>query len=392
MLLEQSICRLKIPDATHHRAWEMSQTAPQLGLRLQIYLNQVGLETLVPWLQKTLLDSGMTVECSAPAPQQWAWVSGFSLALARVGQPPVRLVCLPSETMDRSEFRVPQEWVDLPRWAGDYYLAAEVDPDQQILEVWGYATHAQLKTQGAYDSCDRTYSLEGTEMFPDLGALGVMLQVGTEPTRSAIAPLPPLAPERCAALINHLHQPQTLIPRLQIPFAEWGALLEQPDAFAQLCHPPIHPSTPITRLSQWFDNVFDNAVDAGWRTLENLFGPGPNLALGLRGNATETEVRRAKAIHLGSDQLPLWLFVRLEPEENGRYGIRVRLLPMAIDTSLPTATRLTLYADNGEVVQTVTAHQQDAAIQLKRFRCPPGTAFAVEVAIADAVVTESFLT
>ncbi len=404
MLLEQSTYRLTIPDATHHRAWEMSQTAPRPGLRLQIYLNQVGVDTLVPWLQDTFLDTGIVVESRSPNPQAWAWVTGFALELKRVGQPPARLVCLPSETLDRSELRVPQEWVDLPGWAGDYYLAIEVDPDQQTLELWGYATHTQIKTQGFYDGCDRTYSLEGADIFPDLGALGVMLQVGTEPTRSAIAPLPPLSSERCTALVNHLHQPEVLIPRLQIPFAEWGALLEQPDAFAQLGHrpapstpPPPYPATPITHVGQWFDNV----VEAGWQTLDDLFGSGPDLALGLRGDPNEIgpnetgpnkiELRRAKAIHLGNGHPPLWLFVRLEPEENGRYGIRIRLLPMAADTSLPPATRLTLHSGDGDLVQTVTARQQDAAIQLKRFRCPPGTAFAVDIAIADAAVTESFV-
>ncbi|HZG39472.1 MAG TPA: DUF1822 family protein [Nodosilinea sp.] len=395
MLLEQSIYRLTIPDAIHNRAWEMSQTASQPGLRLQVYLNQVGVDTLVPWLQSTFLNTGIAVESRSLNPQLWTWVSGFALELERVGQPPVRLVCLPNETLDRSEFRVPQEWVDLPHWAGDYYLAMEVDPDQQTLELWGYATHAQLKTQGFYDGCDRTYSLDSADIFPDLGALGVMVQVGTEPTRSAIAPLPQLSSERCTALLNHLRQPDLLIPRLQIPFAEWGALLEQADAFTQLYSPPnpsirlpIHPSTPITRLSQWFDNV----VDAGWQTLEDLFGAGPDLALGLRGDASEVERRRAKAIHPGNGQPPMWLFVRLEAETEGRYGIRIRLLPMATDTALPPTTRLTLYASDGEVVQSVAARQQDTAIQLKRFRCPPGTAFAVEVAIADAVVTESFLT
>ena len=33
---------------------------------------------------------------------------------------------IPSEAIDDSELEVPQEWVDIPSWAADYYLAVQI--------------------------------------------------------------------------------------------------------------------------------------------------------------------------------------------------------------------------------------------------------------------------
>ena len=72
-----------------------------------------------------------------------------------------------SETIEAASLQVPQEWVDIPDWAADYYLAAHVDVDEQRLVLWGYATHAQVKTQGVYEASDRTYTLSDIDLIQD---------------------------------------------------------------------------------------------------------------------------------------------------------------------------------------------------------------------------------
>ncbi|PSO81051.1 MAG: hypothetical protein BRC41_15925 [Cyanobacteria bacterium QH_9_48_43] len=53
---------------------------------------------------------------SPALPSFWEVVNGTAIALSGV-----RLVLIPSEAADLSELRVPQEWVDIPSWGGDYY-------------------------------------------------------------------------------------------------------------------------------------------------------------------------------------------------------------------------------------------------------------------------------
>lgn len=399
MLLEESICRLEIPENIHQIAWERSQTHAQPGMRLQTYSHLVCRETLLPWLREQF--AGTTIAIAAPAavPGQWEMVPGFSIDLRREGQPDLRLVCLPDESMDHSDFRVPQEWVDVPRWVGDYYLAVEVDPDEQAIEIWGYATHTQLKAQGEYDECDRTYTLSPPDFFADLSSLWVMLQVGTEPTQSTVPDLAPLAPDDRETLIQQLSQPTGGWPRLRCPIATWNALLEQPDAFARLCQQrqtvpdaqaaPSPRATPtVTRLTQWFENVFES----GWQALEEALGPDLQPALSLRNDPAPTmQPRRVKSLDLGDAHPPLWLLMLLE-EDGDRFSIRIRLSSPTLDDILPAALELTLKSADGEVVQSVSARSQDTSIQLKRFRCLPDTAFAVEVSLGEVTLSEAFTT
>jgi len=332
---------------------------------------------LLHWLQEKFAGTAIAISSPALVPGQWEMVPGFSIDLRRGDQSDLRLVCLPDESMDHSDFRVPQEWVDVPRWRGDYYLAIEVDPDDQEIEVWGYATQAQLKAQGEFDDCDRTYTLSPPDFFIDLSGLWVMLQMGTEPTRSSVPALAPLAPADRATLIPQLSQPTCVWPRLGCPIATWNALLEQPDAFARLCQqrqavpdaqtaPSPRVTPTVTRLTQWFENVFES----GWQALEEALGPDLQTALGLRNASTPTQPRRVKSLDLGAEQ-PLWLLMLLE-KDGDRFSIRIRLSSPTPDDTLPTAVELMLKSADGEVVQSVSARPQDTFIQLKRFRCPPG--------------------
>ena len=84
----------------------------------------------------------------------WKFVNGTAIILGNT-----RLVLIPSEALDTDEFCVPAEWVDIPQWAADYYLAVQLNPDSGWLRLWGYATHKQLKYQCQYDRIMRTYSL-----------------------------------------------------------------------------------------------------------------------------------------------------------------------------------------------------------------------------------------
>ena len=70
----------------------------------------------------------------------WEFVTGFALNLGKS-----RLVIIPSETIDTDEFSVPQEWVDIPELAADYYLAVQVNFEDRWLRVWGFSYPSQTE-------------------------------------------------------------------------------------------------------------------------------------------------------------------------------------------------------------------------------------------------------
>ena len=139
LLSDTSTQWLEIPDAIHTQSWQRSQFISIPGNRWQAYLNQVCLQTMLPWLQeKSEIEPSVDSRDSLAF---WEMVNGSAIVLGTT-----RLIVIPTEAMDRSEFRVPQEWIDIPSWVGDYYLAVEVDPDEKWLNIWGYATHQMLKS------------------------------------------------------------------------------------------------------------------------------------------------------------------------------------------------------------------------------------------------------
>jgi len=97
---------------------------------------------------------------------------------------------------------VPQEWVDIPELAADYYLAVQVNPDSGG-SGFGDTTHLQLKSDGNYDPSDRTYCLDEDDLIDDLNILWVARQLcPQEPTKSAITALPTLPQEQANNLLQ----------------------------------------------------------------------------------------------------------------------------------------------------------------------------------------------
>lgn len=386
LLFDTSTQWLEISDAVHRQSWQQSQPISIPGNRWQAYFNQICLQTVLPWLREKfeiepIVDSRNNLAF-------WEMVNGSAIVLGTN-----RLIFIPTEAMDKNEFRVPKEWVELPSFVGDYYLAVEIDSDEQCLNVWGYTTHQMLKLEGFYDESDRTYSLEGNQIIQDLTAFWVMQQLSGEETRTVVSPLPTLTSRQAEPLLQQLGDNLIPLPRLEIPFEQWGALLEQNTWLEQLCQQRQNLVTTkqaiqTTNLSLWWDNVFE----AGWQAIEDLFGTQPDLAFNFRqANSTTEQIRRVKPIQLSAELPTLLLVVMLETEADNRIRTWVQILPQPGETYLPANLKLELLSNTGDVIQSVQAGDTSNYIQLRRFKSSPGTEFRLQVAIADTFICEDFI-
>jgi hypothetical protein len=210
---------LEISLADRETAWQQSQKLTTPTHQWQAYLNQLCLSGILPWLQEEYTSRPWLG--AAALGSFWELTNGTPVIIDGA-----RVVLIPSETLDLSELRVPQEWVDIPEWAGDYYFPVQVDPDEGWLRLWGYCTHEQLKRQGRYEESDRFYILDASDLVTDIGAFGVARQLcPQETTRDRIAPLAKLTLTQAQNLLQRLGNPELINPRLAIPFEFWGALL-----------------------------------------------------------------------------------------------------------------------------------------------------------------------
>jgi hypothetical protein len=383
LTFETSTQWLEIPDTVHTQFWQPSMASD----RWQAYLNQVCLRTVLPWLQEK---SGIEPEvASLDTPEFWELVNGSAVRLGDT-----RLILVPTEAMDWNELRVPQEWIDIPSWIGDYYLAVEVDTDEQVLQIWGYATHEQIKSQGKYDPSDRTYQLTGDGFIQDLAVFWVMQQLATEPTRAGVPTLADISTTTATPLIQQLANPDVILPRLELPFQQWGALLQDDRYLQTLCQqrrqhqpsPVEERSQSAVQLSQWMQNLFET----GWQTMEAVLGTTSDLAFSFRGENDQPLVQRVKPIQLSTDlNVVLAIAIELAPDNRRRIGVQV--LPEQAATVLPSHLQLRMTSPTGDVLQSVESSDRSRYIQLRPFKCAPGTAFRLQIQVADVSVTEDFV-
>ncbi len=297
------------------RAWQRSQTMVASGDRWTAYLNDLCLHALLPWLQAEYCPEARVWTNVAALPSFWAVVNGTALTWGTK-----RFVLLPTETIDLEEVVVPQEWVDLPSWAADYYLTVQVEPDELWLRIGGYTTHARLKTRARYIDVDRTYRLDADDLIDDLAVLWESLRVcPEEPTRVAVAPIPPLPQPQADALIERLGNPARLTPRLDVPLALWAGLLEH-GGWRQRLGERRQGQTESRSLVQWLrSGVSEWAQQVGWQQLEQQPSP-----LGARGDLADASVTLlSRRLIIAGQPYDLQIqAVSLEPTAIWRFELR----------------------------------------------------------------------
>ena len=303
--------------------------------------------------------------------------------------------------------RVPREWVDLRSWAAHYYLGVELNLEQCWMRVYGYATHQQLRHEGRYDRMDETYSLEVEELIEDPSVMWTAIELST-PSRLEVEAMPKLSRHEAEALLKILSQSAPYSPRLDVPFAQWGALMADekfrnalyqrlqrnaiPKGITTNLIPKRITTKLTTNLGQWFQQSFE----AGWQSLDTLLNTeSANLAYSsyaLRQRQLEVGAfEGVKVIDLGMElgNQSVALLIGLTPEAEQKVAIRVQLHPVGGHTYLPAKIKLALLSRSGKVLQEIQARTQDNFIQLKRFTTPRGKNFSIRVALDDFSITEN---
>ncbi|MEM8674645.1 MAG: DUF1822 family protein [Cyanobacteria bacterium P01_G01_bin.67] len=255
---------LELNPATIDQAWSQSSNTVNAAGRWQSYLNRVTLNTVLPWLHAEEDAAAKSSLSETAQADIWEVVNGTAIVIQGA-----KLVLIPTEASDLSELRVPQEWIDLPQWTADYYLGVQVNVDEGYLRIWGYTTHQKLKQEGVFSYGDRTYSLTDDQLITDINALWVARELcPDEVTQAAVEPITELAPAQVNSLIERLGSQSQLLPRLAVPFATWGALIQNPDWCKRLAS-TRRGAAAKTPLRQWFSQgVASISAEFGWRKIE----------------------------------------------------------------------------------------------------------------------------
>lgn len=259
---------LPLSSEAQTQAWQQTERFSTPGRRWHAYLNQICLEGVLTWLRQSYPHVRPWIHSTQYA-SVWEVVDGSAITLTGHTANPrhqIRIVLIPNATIDTSELRVPQEWVDLPTWVGDYYLAVQIEPDEGWLHIWGFTSHERLKRLGTYDGDDRTYSLPAEALIKDLDVLWDAQQFcADQPTQVALTPLPALPLAQAENLLARLGNPSVQLPQLEVPFTLWGALLDHA-GWRQRLYQRRVGLPEAWSVVQWFANgVSQMAQQIGWR-------------------------------------------------------------------------------------------------------------------------------
>ncbi|MUG91173.1 DUF1822 family protein [Scytonema sp. UIC 10036] len=381
---------LEISPTVQEQSWQQSQVYATPSSRWCAYTNQICLYAFLDWISTESFPEASIWYSSPGITAFWEFVNGTAILLE--GK---QVMLIPSEAIDDSELEVPQEWVDIPSWAADYYLAVQVKPDGEWVRIWAYTTHTELKSLAEYDPVDRTYCMDARHLTQDLNAFSLSYQfcIGEE-TKAAVAPLPQVSTEQAENLLQRLGSDSVTFPRLSVPFTTWGALLEN-EQWRQCLYQQrqkVQSSQVQVNLSRWFEGVYDTA----WETIETFLQPNSNsLAFNFRSSSGigVARVKRAKLIDLGMEieSQKVVLLVALIPETNQQVDIRVQLHPTHGEFYLPVNIKLALLLESGETIQEVQAREQDNYVQLKLFSGEVGECFTIQVTLDSYQITENFV-
>jgi hypothetical protein len=362
------------------RQLELS-TSPPAGLHPAVQtctdLNQICEAVILPYMHEFL------PHVSRFNLQDELW----SLGLNGIGleSDQVRLVFLCSEAWDLDALQVPQEWVDIPDFVADYYVAVQVDLEDAWVRLWGGTTHKTLKEQGHFNAGRRTYTLERSFLTEALSSIWLQQKHFPQTARRGEV-LPLVAPnlDQLTQAWDTMNAPLSLLALRQIAFPVWASILTRPEwrqrAIAHLNPTHQFSPDPIVQLSQWFDHQFEQ----GWQAINQLINPE------LVGAFMDTQIKRAKLIDLGVELLgcQVTLMMTVSATEQGM-SVQASVYPTGEQLVLPPNLQLQILDEAGNIFKAVTSRSDDEFIRY-RFDAEMGDRFTIQVVLGSACIAEQF--
>ncbi len=327
---------IHLPATLKQQVWNKSQNAGTPYSRWQSYLNQLTLEAVIPCAkeeQEATVKPWLNRQTLANIAEL---VNGTVIMLGKT-----KVVLIPSEAEDIEELRLPQEWVDIPEWIADYYLAVQVNLDAGFLRIWGYTTHQKIKNHGTYNPTDRTYTLDNTDLITDINAFWVTRELCPEEiTQVSVPPINGISSTQANNLIQRLGNTEILLPRLAIPFTIWAALIKNFAWYNGL----VEKRRGIERVSvlHWLQTEVPSLLpELGWRQVE--FQPS---TVGARGKSDNVTVIPHKALAKQLTICDRSYELKILPMETDTWRFELRSL--ALGGMIPSDFTLRLLTETGE--------------------------------------------
>jgi hypothetical protein len=271
------------------------------------------------------------------------------------------------------------------------------------MNIWGYTSHKTLRETGNYDRFDRTYTIDGDFLIPELDLLW-MAQLLDLQEITIVPPIPDLNLDRSMSAIDLLCQSSPYSPRLDLNFTTWATILSNNNLREHLYQRRLQvaileatSSTPLS-LSNWFQQEFSQALAPGWDLVNNIMVRRELVTVrgGTEMSISQGEryaIERAKLINLQYQlsQTTVVMLVGINPQGSANVVVSVQIHPAPGASILPPQLKLSYITDEGEELQAVISRDRDFQIQLPTFTCDIGTSFNIQLQLDGVSQIERFI-
>jgi hypothetical protein len=180
-----------------------------------------------------------------------------------------KIVFIPSQNLDLATCDIPQEWLDLGNWRGEYYVPVQIDLEAKYLHLWGSITDERAIDRGKLDPLFRYYRIDGTSFNPNLDVLWASCEFAPAIQQSETSSVATLTVAQARRSIDKIvNKTSTRPPRLALKFSEWGAILNSADYLERY----LTATYPTTDLSNWLVKQVEN-ISQCWETIDSFIDP-----------------------------------------------------------------------------------------------------------------------
>jgi hypothetical protein len=260
--------KIKLTAKIKQKEWSKVAKISNEISRHRSYLNLLVRNTFLSWLSLILEQEIMDNYLLENNLSIWQFINGNAIDINSS-----RIILIPTETEDKSEISIPEEWFKIPEWVGNYYVAVEVNLEEDYLNFWGYTSYEEIINHSELDIVNYHRDLDGEYLENDLSLIALEYEYGWAKAPQ-IEPLPFVSKQQKNSLVTQIKD--GLFPRYELDFSQWLNIISDEETRNSL----FNARQPIN-LSQWLNQQLDLALTKGWQNakdlIEELFTPDLSL-------------------------------------------------------------------------------------------------------------------
>lgn len=371
LVLTEQICKKINPNRLQEVELKAQKIMPNSIAEYNYIINSIALDTVTSWLKNCLAenDDSVIIPESEMLESYWSVVSGTPVSVDNL-----KLVIIPNDTIDISGISIAREWLEIPHWTPDYFLAVQVNLEEKWVLLWGYIHSNTVKQKGNLNQSYQYYTVSSDLMSFDLELLGVTQQFINLPQYN-LTPIKPISESLQNECIDRLSQPSPFSPRLELPFETWSRLISFPNWCKKLHKQRCVNSSSnqqTNKLLDWLKNQMLEDVNSGWQDLNQL------ISMKLMKPAQfsfvrhceshkfqEQKITKAKIIDLQvqlNQSVKIILLIAITEKAENKFSIVAQLHPDKTQKFLPESLKLGLIS-NSELLHEVNSRSHDQIIQ-----------------------------